>query len=83
MFVNYCNRIVNFDNFSIGIFYNPTQVNVNQDMISPAELHDKCNLDEISPELKCDVLDAFLICRPLQCGIEHRFRCDCNVYDHG
>ena len=29
------------------------------------------------------IMEVSLICRPLQCGIEHRFRCDCNVYDHG
>ena len=80
MFVNYWNRIVNFDNFSIGNFYNPTKVNVHQDMISPAELHDKCNPEELSPELKCGLLDAVLTCMPHQCGTGDRFRCDCNVY---
>ena len=64
-------------------FLNPKKVTVQQYASVPAELHDKCNLEEISPELKCDVLDAFLICRPLQCGTDDRFRCDCNVYDHG
>ena len=63
-------------------FFNPKKVTVQQNALSPAELHDKCNLEEISPELKCDVLDAFLICRPLQCGTDDRFRCDCNV-NHG
>ena len=77
------NRIVNFDNFSIAVIFNPTKVHVQQDMLSPAELHDKCNPEELSTELKCDVLGAFLTCRPLQCETGDRFRCDCNVYDHG
>ena len=64
-------------------FFNPKKVTVQKYASVPAELHDKCNLEEINPELKCDVLDAFLICRPFQCGTDDRFRCDCNVYDHG
>ena len=60
--------------------FDPAKVIVERDMASPAESHDKCNPEELSPELKCDVLDAFLTCRPLQCGTGDRFRCDCNVY---
>ena len=52
-------------------------------MHAPAELHDKCNLEELSPELKCHLIDAFITCRPLQCESGDRFRCDCNVYNHG
>ena len=84
-FVNYwtINRIVYFDSLSIRVFFNSTKVYIEQDMHSPAELHDKCNREELSPELKCHLIDAFLTCRPLQCGNDDRFRCDCNVYNHG
>ena len=76
-------RIVDVDNFSISPFFNSTKVYIEQDMHSPAELHDKCNLEELSPELKCHLIDAFLTCRPQQCESGDRFRCDCNVYNHG
>ena len=65
------------------IIFQSKKVHVHQDMLSPAELHDKCNPEELSSELDCGMLDAFLTCRPPQCGTGDRFRCDCNVYDHG
>ena len=59
------------------------EITVQEKMMSPAEVHDQCNIEELDPELECDMLDVHLTCRPKQCGLTNdRFKCDCNV-DHG
>ena len=52
-------------------------------MLSPPESHDHCNTVELDSKLKCDVIKGYLTCRPDQCGIGDRFRCDCSVYITG
>ena len=59
----------------------PTTVHVQEDMISPAESHDKCNPAELNPDLQCSMIKRYLTCKPRQCGTGHRFRCDCSVYE--
>ena len=67
--------------FCKNVIFHPTEVRVKQDMISPAEMHDKCNPKDLDSELKCDLIDRYLTCRPFNCGTGDRFRCDCSVYE--
>ena len=68
-------------NFKQFLIFNPSKVHVQEDMLSPAETHDQCNRDELNPELKCDLINRYLTCRPRQCETGNRFRCDCSVYE--
>ena len=58
------------------------EITVQEKMMSPAEVHDQCNIEELDSELECHMLDVHLTCRPKRCGTSDRFKCDCNV-DHG
>ena len=61
--------------------FDPAKVIVERDMASPAESHDKCKPEELNPDLKCDMMEGYLTCRPRQCGTGDRFVCDCSVYE--
>ena len=53
------------------------------EIVSPKEMHDKCDLSEIDMNLyqTCDLFDNYILeCSTDKCGGQKQV-CDCNVYE--